>query len=82
VSGFAAIWDNIPGPIKTIINVALGAAVAAAVTYLVGVASGGTFDANALIMLILTAAGTAAVRAINPADTAYGVGATDPTVGA
>ena len=78
----SAIWDAIPGPIKTIINVALGAAVAAAVSYLVGIASGGTFDANALIMVILTATGTAAVRAINPADTAYGVGSSDANVGA
>ena len=82
MSGFAAIWDNVPGPIRTIINVALGAALAAAVSYLLGIASGGTFDANALIMVILTAAGTAAVRAINPADTAYGVGSTDANVGA
>ena len=82
MSGFAAIWANVPGPIRTIINVALGAALAAGVTYLVSVASGGTFDANALLMVILTAAGTAAVRAINPADTAYGVGSTDSNVGA
>ena len=78
----SAIWDAIPGPIKTIINVALGAAVAAAVSYLVGIASGGTFDANALLMVLLTAMGTAVVKAVNPGDPSYGVGSTDPSVGA
>ena len=82
MSGFAAIWANVPGPIRTIINVALGAALAAGVTYLVSVASGGTFDANALLMVLLTAMGTAVVKAVNPGDPSYGVGSSDPSVGA
>ena len=68
------IWDSIPPAIRTIINVVVGAAFAAAVSYVVGNLSGGSIDLNALGQAVLVAAGTALVRAINPADTAYGVG--------
>ena len=67
-------WESIPPAVRTILNVVVGAAVAAAVTYVVGNISGGTIDLNALGQAVLIAAGTALVRAINPADTAYGVG--------
>jgi len=68
------VWESIPPAIRTIINVVVGAAFAAAVSYLVGNLSGGSIDLNALGQVVLIAAGTALVRAINPADTAYGVG--------
>jgi len=68
------IWESIPPAIRTIINVVVGAAFAAAVSYLLGNLSGGSIDLNALGQAVLIAAGTALVRAINPADTAYGVG--------
>ena len=67
-------WDSIPVAFRTVINVALGAAFAAAVTYLTGVVSGGTFDLNGLVQVVLTAVGTAVVRALNPADAVYGLG--------
>jgi len=70
------LWESIPPAIRTIINVVVGAAFAAAVSYLLGNLSGGSIDLNALGQAILIAAGTALVRAINPADTAYGVGST------
>lgn len=69
-----AFWDSIPAYLRTLINVALGAALAAAVTYLTGVVAGESFDLNAFVGLILTAVGTAVVRALNPIDTAYGLG--------
>jgi len=70
------IWESIPPAIRTIINVVVGAAFAAAVSYLIGNLSGGSIDLNALGQAVLIAAGTALVRAINPADTAYGLGST------
>jgi hypothetical protein len=68
------LWESIPAPIRTIINVVMGAAFAAAVTYVLGNISGGSIDPNALGKVVLVAAGTALVRALNPADTAYGIG--------
>lgn len=75
-------WDSIPAALRTIINVALGAAFAAAVSYLTGVVSGGAFDLNALVEVVLTAIGTAVVRALNPADAIYGFGSTPDATGA
>jgi hypothetical protein len=68
------VWESIPPAIRTIINVVVGAAFAAAVTYVVGNLSGGNIDLNALGKVVVVAASTALVRAINPTDTAYGVG--------
>ena len=70
-----SLWEKIPAPLRTIVNVALGAALAAAVGYLTQVVSGDTFDVNVFLAAVATAVGTAIVRAINPADTGYGVGA-------
>lgn len=67
-------WESIPPAIRTIINVVVGAAFAAAVSYVIGHLSGGSLDLNALGQAVLVAAGTALVRAINPADTQYGIG--------
>lgn len=68
------VWESIPAPVRTILNVVVGAAFAAAVSYVIGHLSGGSLDLNALGQAVLIAAGTALVRAINPADTVYGVG--------
>jgi len=68
------VWDSIPVYVRTLINVALGAALAAAVTYLTGVVAGEQFDLNVAVQVVLTAVGTAVVRALNPVDTAYGAG--------
>ena len=67
-------WDSIPTYVRTLINVALGAALAAGVTYLTGVVSGDPFDLNLFVGAVLTAVGTAVVRALNPVDVAYGLG--------
>lgn len=68
-----SLWEQIPVPVRTIINVVAGAAFAALVAYLTGVVSGGTFDLSAAWQAVLVAASTALVRAINPLDTGYGV---------
>ena len=81
MSSFTAFWESLPAVVRTVVNVAAGAAVAAAVTYVVSVASGGAFSAPALLTVVLTAVGTAVVRALNPADAAYGVGAAPSTAG-
>jgi hypothetical protein len=77
----AALWEKIPTPLRTIINVALGAALAAAVGYLTQVVSGDKFDVNVFLAVVATAVGTAVVRALNPADTGYGLGSAPSTDG-
>lgn len=69
------IWDALPLPVRTILNVVFGAAFAALVAYLTGVVSGGTFELTAAWQAVLTAAMTALVRAMNPLDGVYGAGA-------
>ena len=76
-----ALWGNIPAPLRSIINVALGAALAAVVGYLTTVVSGGAFDPSLLLAAVATAVGTAIVRALNPLDPGYGVGAPPSTDG-
>lgn len=76
----SSFWESIPAPIRTVINVVAGAAFAAGIGYVVDHISGGSIDVSALVSVILTAAGTALVKAINPADTSYGVGSTVPEV--
>ncbi len=78
---FQSFWAGLPAPVRTIINVAAGAALATVVTYLVSIASGGKFDAGILATLVMTAVGTAVVKSINPADPAYGIGSPPPVVG-
>jgi len=70
----SSFWVSIPAPIRTVINVVAGAAVAAGVSYIANHITGGAIDLTALGQAVLIAASTALVRAINPADTAYGVG--------
>jgi hypothetical protein len=69
-----AYWNALPAYVRTVINVALGAALAAAVTYLGGVVNGEPFDLNLFVAAVLTGIGTAVVRALSPIDTAYGIG--------
>jgi hypothetical protein len=68
------LWDSIPAPLRTVLNVVAGAAVAAGINYLVLHVSDGAVDLNALGQAVLVAAGTALVRALNPVDTQYGIG--------
>ena len=79
MNALRSLWSSLPAPFRTVINVALGAALAAAVGYGVQVVSGDHFDVNVLLAAVATAVGTAVVRALNPIDTAatggYGLGA-------
>ena len=68
-----SFWEKIPAPVRTVLNVVAGAAVAAGVQY-VAASLGHSLDVNGLWQAIVIAAATALVRAINPADSAYGVG--------
>ena len=61
-------WESIPGPIRSIVNVFVGLLLTAAVAYV----STGSFDFRDAILVPFV---TAIVRALNPADTAYGVNA-------
>jgi len=65
------VWEKIPKPLRTIINVCVGAGFAAVVQQAV---TGGDTSFDALLLIFLTAAGTALWRMINPADTSYGIG--------
>lgn len=76
-----SLWEKIPAPARSIINVCAGAALAALVTYLTGVVAGDSFDVSVAWQAVLTAVGTALVRALNPLDGAYGAGS-DPEAGA
>jgi hypothetical protein len=67
------LWESIPGPIRTIINVVLGAVVLTLGESIVA-AGGVPTDINALGQALLLAASTAFVRAINPLDSVYGAG--------
>jgi hypothetical protein len=63
-----------------VINVALGAGVTAGLSYVVQHLSGGSIDVSGLAQVVGTAVCTALVRALNPADTSYGVGSDVPPV--
>lgn len=68
-----AFWESIPGPLKTIINVTIGAGVAAGAVYLKSL-NGGPVDISLLWAAVVTGATTAFWRAINPFDAQYGWG--------
>ncbi len=67
-----AYWEKIPAPIRTMFNVAAAALLTWFVTD--GIAG---LDLSPAILAVLTAVGTAIVRALNPVDSVYGVGS-DP----
>lgn len=81
---FVTVWEAIPGPIRTLINVAAGAAVTAGGSALVAALTGSPVDLPTLWQAVLVAVSTAVVRFLNPLDTSYGtntptpVGAHDP----
>lgn len=64
------LWNAIPVPVRTMLNVA----VAALLTWFVtdGIAG---LDLSPALLAVLTAVGTALVRALNPVDGVYGIGA-------
>jgi len=68
-----SFWESLPAPVRTVLNVVAGAAVAAGVQF-VAASLGHSLDVNGLWQAIAIAAATAFVRAINPADSAYGFG--------
>ena len=74
---FQTLWDSIPAPVRTIVNVVIGAGFAAGLDYVIAHVSGGALDLNALGKVVLVACGTALVRALNPVDTTYGIGSSD-----
>lgn len=65
-----AVWERIPKWLRTIINVCVGAGIAAVVKEWVA----GETDTAALIDVFLVAAGTMLWRMINPVDASYGLG--------
>jgi hypothetical protein len=71
VSWLQLNWERIPKALRTIINVCVGAGIAAVVKQVV---TGGDTDLNTLVNIFLVAAGTVLWRAINPADASYGLG--------
>lgn len=74
-------WNALPPAVRTVINVALGAAFTALTQYLVTLAAPGDFDPNTAVSVLWVAVSTAIVRALNPLDVGtpgYGVGAGNP----
>lgn len=63
------LWDALPIQVRTIVNIALGAAVTALVNYGVSILSGGQFQFNELVNVVLVGVSTAVVRQFNPLDT-------------
>lgn len=74
-SAWNKFWNALPPVVRTIVHVALGAALAYAVAQGAAVLSGDTFDPNIFVAGLMTAIGTAVAKFLNPADPAYGVGA-------
>ena len=74
VSKWNDFWNGLPKPVRTLIHVGVGAALAYAAAAVAGLASGGSFDTNAFIMGLLTAIFTAVAKGLNPADPSYGIG--------
>ena len=69
-------WTSIPAPVRTIINVAVAALITWAATD--GLNSLASVDLNPVAKGLLLAVATAVVRALNPADSAYGIDAAAP----
>lgn len=67
-------WNALPPVVRTLVHVALGAALAYGVAQGTAYLAGDTFDPNIFVAGLLTAVGTAVVKALNPADPSYGVG--------
>ena len=67
---FIAFWIALPAQVRTVINVCVGAAITAGVT--LGVQSLTTANIPDWLKVILVGVSTAFVRAMNPADAAYG----------
>lgn len=67
---FGRFWLWLPAPVRTWINVSVGAAVSAGLPLLVNALT--ELDLPAWVSVVLLPFATSAVRAINPADAAYG----------
>ena len=66
-------WASIPAPVRTMLNVVLGAAAAAGVSYLAA-NIGHPVDLTIAGQTVFVAIATALVRTLNPADASFGVG--------
>lgn len=71
---FITTWNRIPTPMRTVINVAIGAVIAWALSD--GLQLLLALDMPPWLKVLLAGVSTAVVRAMNPADDAYGVGTT------
>lgn len=72
-----ALWEFLPAPARTVVNVVVGAAVVATVGFFYAVAQGQAFDWRVLWLGVFNAVATAAWKALNPLDTGtegYGLG--------
>ena len=75
---FVALWNALPAPARSFVNVIVGAAITATAGYLLSVLRGEPFNVTtwwaAVAAALSTAVSTILVRALNKADTAYGIG--------
>lgn len=72
-----ALWEFLPAPARTIVNVIVGAAFVALVGGLYAVSQGQPFDWRVLLIGVFNAVATAVWKALNPLDSgtpAYGIG--------
>lgn len=72
-----ALWEFLPAPARTIVNVVVGAAFVAVVGGLYAVSQGQPFDWRVLLLGVFNAVATAVWKALNPLDSgtpAYGIG--------
>lgn len=82
------LWDSIPTPIRTVLNVAIAAGVLVVVSAVIDAQGVTGVDWSGTGVAALNAVGlgiaTAVLRALNPLDDAYGLGkpkVEDPEVG-
>ncbi len=76
-----ALWEFLPAPVRTIVNVVVGAALVAVAGFFYAVAQGQAFDWRVLWIGVFNAVATAVWKALNPLDTGtpgYGIKAALP----
>ena len=73
MDALARLWNKIPAPVRTVVNIALGAAFTALAQYVVNLATPGDFNPNTAVDVLWVGVTTAIVRYLNPVDAAYGI---------